>query len=46
MKTINELVSSFELEELEQREEMVSANADMREPIYEEGFQVGPLKIW
>lgn len=46
MKTINELVNSFKLEELEQREELVAANGATQEPIYEPGFTLGPIKVW
>lgn len=46
MKAIKEFVSSFELEELEQREEMVSADVAAQEPSYDEGLYLGPLKIW
>jgi len=50
MKDLEKLISSIEMEELDQREEMVVANATTEvqevEPYIPEGGYIGPFKVW
>lgn len=50
MKDLEKLMSSLEMEELYQREEMVVGNATAEvqevEPYIPEGGYIGPFKIW